>query len=62
VAPALGGCHLLPNDHIFNTPIDSLPVHPDSAGFLTMIGSTNVHLDLGLSTDITSAEYWGHPL
>ncbi len=60
-APALGGCQLLPSDHLFNTPIDNLPVHPNSEGFLGMIGSTNVHLDLGLSTDTTSEEYWGIP-
>ena len=57
----LGGCQILPTDHIFNTPIDTLPVHASSAAFVTTIGNRNIHLDLGTSTDMTSAEYYGIP-
>ena len=60
-APAVGGCQLLPADHLFNTPIDALPVHPNSAAFMTTIGRHNLHLDLGTSTDMTSGEYYGIP-
>lgn len=59
--PSIAGCPILPANHIFNTPIDSLPVHASSAAFLTTIGTRNLHLDLGTSEDITSAEYYGIP-
>lgn len=36
-----GGCQLLPNDHIFNTRIDSLPVHPQSGEWLGRIRTGN---------------------
>lgn len=60
-SPALGGCTLFPANHIFNTPIDSLPVHPSSAAFLTTIGNHNLHLDLGQTVDPTSSTYYGIP-
>jgi hypothetical protein len=62
-APVIGGCQVFPSDHIFNTRIDSLPVHPQSAAFITTInsGTRKLHLDLGVSEDMTSAEYWGIP-
>lgn len=31
---SLGGCQLLPNDHVYNSRIDRLPVHPDSAAWI----------------------------
>lgn len=31
---SVGGCQLLPNDHIINTRIDSLPVNPNSAAWM----------------------------
>jgi len=57
----LGGCQILPPNHIFNTPIDTLPVHGSSAAFMTTIGNRKIHLDLGTSTDMASAEYYGIP-
>ena len=57
----LGGCQVLPLDHIFNTPIDTLPVHGSSAAFMSTIGTRNIHLDLGTSTDMASADYYGIP-
>jgi hypothetical protein len=60
-APTLGGCALFPADHLFNTPIDALPVHPQSAAYLATIGSHRLHLDLGTTVDPASASYWGIP-
>jgi len=34
-----GGCQLLPNDHIYNTRIDSLPVNPNSAAWIAGAGT-----------------------
>lgn len=62
-APTVGPCPVLPADHVFNTRIDQLPVHPQSAAFLQTIstGSRRLHLDLGQSEDMASSEYWGIP-
>jgi hypothetical protein len=60
-APVIAGCPILPSNHIFNVPIDSLAVHANSAAFLNTIGSHNVHLDLGTSVDTTSPTYYGIP-
>jgi hypothetical protein len=57
----LGGCPVLPSNHVFNTPVADLPVHPNSAAFMATIGNHNIHLDLGTSVDMTSAEYYGIP-
>jgi hypothetical protein len=57
----LGGCQILPANHIFNTAIGNLPVHANSAAFMGTIGSHNIHLDLGTSTDMINAEYYGIP-
>jgi len=59
--PSIGGCPILPADHLFNTPIDGLPAHPDSAAFLATIGSHPVHLDLGQTVDPASETYYGIP-
>jgi hypothetical protein len=60
--PTLGGCAIFPANHIFNTPIDALPVHPNSAAFMATIGtSRRLHLDLGTTVDPSSAEYYGIP-
>ena len=63
VSPVIGGCSILPADHIFNTPIDMLPSdHEHSDTWVATIGaSTRVHLDLGTETDMTSTEYYGIP-
>lgn len=60
-SPVLAGCPILPSNHIFNTPIDNLPVHPNSATFMATIGTRNLHLDLGKTVDQTSATYYGIP-
>lgn len=52
---------MLPANHIFNTPIDALPVHANSTAFMSAVGNHDIHLDLGSSTNIASANYYGIP-
>ncbi len=60
--PSLGSCPILPANHIFNTAIDSLPVDPHSADYLTTIGGTRkLHLDLGTQTDQQAPDFYGIP-
>lgn len=37
-SPHLESCHVYPDDHIWNTPVDALPVHPNSDAFINSIG------------------------
>ncbi|MDX1414142.1 MAG: hypothetical protein R3293_08120 [Candidatus Promineifilaceae bacterium] len=47
-APAIAGCEIFPADNIWNTPVDQLPVHPSSAGFIATIGADRgLHADFG---------------
>lgn len=60
--PHIAGCGILPENHIFNTPIDSLPVHASSAAFISTIGGgVNLHLDLGPTVDQQDPAYYGIP-
>ena len=46
--PVLGGCPVYPADHIWNTPVDTLPVHARSAAYVASIGAgTQMHADFG---------------
>jgi hypothetical protein len=46
--PVIGGCPVLPANNIWNTPIDTLPVDPNSNAYVTTIGaSTHPHADFG---------------
>ena len=48
--PQIGGCDVFPDNNVWNTPIDTLPAHPNSANFITEInttGSGNLHPDFG---------------
>jgi hypothetical protein len=36
--PTIGGCPIFPANNIWNTPVDSMPVHPRSADYITNIG------------------------
>ncbi len=41
-------CPILPADNIWNTPVDDLPIHPRSAGYIASIGAeTTMHPDFG---------------
>ncbi len=44
----IAGCPLFPADSVWNTPIDTLPVHPNSAVYINSVGATaHVHADFG---------------
>ncbi|MBK7893508.1 MAG: hypothetical protein IPJ90_01120 [Anaerolineaceae bacterium] len=46
--PQIAGCDIFPGDNIWNTPINSLPVHPNSASYINTIGATaGLHPDFG---------------
>lgn len=47
-SPTLGPCLVLPPSSIWNTRVDTLPVHPDSDAFIATIGAaTGLHPDFG---------------
>jgi len=49
--PAIAGCPVLPADNVWNTPVDTLPVHPRSADYIATIGAgTGLHADFGSGT------------
>jgi hypothetical protein len=46
--PTVGGCQVFPADNHWNTPIDTLPVHPKSNDWVATIGNTaRLHADWG---------------
>ena len=46
--PQLEECSVFPSDNIWNVPVDTLPVHPDSAAYIATIGEDEyVHADFG---------------
>jgi len=50
-APTLSGCSIFPDDNIWNTRVDALPVDPNSAAYINAIGAANgVHADFGSGT------------
>lgn len=51
------GCSLFPADNIWNTPVDRLPVDPQSDAYLETIG-----LDIGLHPDFGAGLYEGFPI
>lgn len=56
-APQVGGCPLLPEDNIWNTPVDKLPLDTNSALYVSTIGR-----DLPLHPDLGSGTYQGSPI
>ncbi len=47
-SPQIAGCDVFPHDNIWNAPVDSLPVHPNSAAYIAAIGAdTALHADFG---------------
>lgn len=47
-APQIGGCDIFPANNVWNTPIDTLPVHPNSANYINTIGADEgFHADFG---------------
>ena len=46
--PQIAGCDIFPGDNIWNTPIDTLPVHPNSDNYISTIGANAIlHADFG---------------
>ena len=46
--PAIDGVAIFPSDHIWNVPVDTLPVDARSAGYITRIGTSSpLHPDFG---------------
>jgi hypothetical protein len=46
--PSAGGCQLFPVDNVWNTPVDTLPLDPNSATYVNAISaSATVHADFG---------------
>jgi hypothetical protein len=49
--PGLVDCPIFPDDHIWNTPVDELPLDPNSAAYINSIGVDNhLHPDFGSGT------------
>jgi S-layer homology domain len=55
--PTLAGCPVFPADNVWNTPVDTLPVDPNSAAWIQTIGSSR-----GLKADFGSGLYDGGPI
>ncbi|MCP4538689.1 MAG: hypothetical protein GY832_16260 [Chloroflexi bacterium] len=50
-SPQIAGCDVFPADNIWNTPIDTLPLDPNSTAYVNTIGAnTNLHADFGSGT------------
>jgi len=46
--PELAGCAVFPGDNVWNTPVDTLPVDPNSDAYVATIGAgSHVHADFG---------------
>src|SRR5436190_18047032 len=53
VAQSLAGCGMFPANNIWNTPIDTLPAHSQSASIVTTIGGSKpLHPDFGTAYGI----------
>ena len=56
-APIIGGCQIFPPNNVWNVPVNTLPVHANSATFVNTIGSTKAtHMHFG------SGLYEGRPI
>jgi hypothetical protein len=56
-SPTLSGCPILPSNNVWNTPIDTMPVDPNSSLYITTIGVTK-----GLHPDFGSGIWDGGPI
>ncbi len=54
-APAIGGCQMFPSNHIWNTPINTLPRDASSDNYVASIGQSN-----GLKADFGAGLYDGN--
>jgi hypothetical protein len=64
-SPMISGCSVFPANFIFNTPINTLPVDPNSAAYISELGSAKAYLDTGTDTSMTTCvangDCWGIP-
>jgi hypothetical protein len=56
-APEIEGCLIFPSDHVWNVPVDTLPVDVNSAAYVDTIGC-----DTGLHPDFGSGTWQGSPI
>ena len=56
-APTIGGCQVFPSDNVWNTRIDTLPVHARSDAWINSVGRST-----GLKADFGSGLWEGHPI
>src|SRR4051794_13532933 len=56
-APTIAGCPMLPADNIWNTRVDTLPVHARSDAYIASIGAST-----GIRTDFGAAIFEGAPI
>lgn len=61
-APTLGGCPLLPANHILNTKVDTLPVHPRSAAWIANVVSGGDGANRTFHMDFGSGQWEGAPI
>ena len=55
--PQIAGCTVFPADNVWNVPVDSLPLDPDSGAYIAAIGAqATMHADFG------SGEWEGGPI
>lgn len=59
---SMAGCQILPNDHVFNTRIDSLPVHPKSKTWMSQIPVTPLYYDPSFGINIADAQTPKHSM
>lgn len=56
-SPQIAGCTVFPADNIWNTPVDALPLDPNSTAYINTIGA-----DLTLKADFGSGLWEGGPI
>jgi hypothetical protein len=56
-SPLIDGCPIFPANNVWNTPIDTLPVDPRSAAYVSSIGA-----NVGMHPDFGSGLYDGGPI
>jgi hypothetical protein len=56
-APSIGGCQIFPDDNVWNTRIDTLPVHARSDAWISSVGRST-----GLKGDFGSGLWEGYPI
>jgi hypothetical protein len=56
-SPSIAGCPVFPDNNVWNTPIEKLPVDPNSQNYITTIGSSK-----GLHPDFGSGIWDGGPI